>query len=135
MSSSSHRARTSILEEFLSDPRTTNLATCDKQRQSLHVAVVVMRGKILASATNRNGSRSSGSGYSSHSIHAEKNVIKQLGDISKLRGADLYVMRISRDHKKANPDRFLYSKPCDECQIFLEKCMKEYGLKNVYFTA
>jgi hypothetical protein len=119
----------------LSDPRTTNLAAYDKQRQSLHVAVVVMRGKILASATNRNGSRSSGSGYSSHSIHAEKNVIKQLGDISKLRGADLYVMRISRDFKKANPDRFLYSKPCDECQIFLEKCMKEYGLKNVYFTA
>jgi len=135
MSCSAHRARTSILEEFLSDPRTTNLAAYDKQRQSLHVAVVVMRGKILASATNRNGSRSSGSGYSSHSIHAEKNVIKQLGDISKLRGADLYVMRISRDFKKANPDRFLYSKPCDECQIFLEKCMKEYGLKNVYFTA
>jgi Cytidine and deoxycytidylate deaminase zinc-binding region len=135
MSCSAHRARTSILEEFLSDPKTTNLAACDKQRQSLHVAVIVMRGKILASATNRNGSRSSGSGYSSHSIHAEKNVIKQLGDISKLRGADLYVMRISRDHKKTHSDKFLYSKPCDECQIFLEKCMKEYGLKNVYFTA
>ena len=135
MSSPSHRSKTNIWEDFLSDPRTTNLTTFDKQRQSLHVAVVVMRGKILASATNRNGSRSSGSGYSSHSIHAEKNVIKQLGDISKLRGADLYVMRISKDFKKANTDRFLYSKPCDQCQIFLEKCMKEYGLKNVYFTA
>lgn len=135
MTTAIHRSKTSILEEFLNDPRTTNLAICDKQRQSLHVAVVVMRGKVLASATNRNGSRSSGSGYSSHSIHAEKNVIKQLGDISKLRGADLYVMRISKDHSKANSDRFLYSKPCDECQLFLEKCMKEYGLKNVYFTA
>jgi predicted nucleic acid-binding Zn ribbon protein len=135
MTSSAHRARASILEEFLSDPRTTNMANCDKLRQSLHVAVIVLRGKILASATNRNGSRSSGSGYSSHSIHAEKNVIKQLGDISKLRGADLYVMRISRDPKKNHTERFLYSKPCDECQIFLEKCIKEYGLKNVYFTA
>jgi len=76
-----------------------------------------------------------GSGYSTHSIHAEKNVVKQLGDISKLRGADLYVMRISRDVTKVSTDKFLCSKPCDECQAFLEKCMREYGLKNVYFTA
>ena len=135
MTTAIHRTKTNILEEFLNDPRTTNMAACDKQRQSLHVALVVMRGKVLASATNRNGSRSSGSGYSSHSIHAEKNVIKQLGDISKLRGADLYVMRVSRDIKKCGAERFLYSKPCEQCQIFLEKCMKEYGLKNVYFTA
>ena len=133
--SSVHRTRASILEEFLSDPRTTNLSDCDRKRNSVHVAVIVMRGKVLAAATNRNGSRSSGSGYSNHSIHAEKNVIKQLGDISKLRGADMYVMRISRDCKKVHTDKFLCSKPCDQCQIFLEKCMKEYGLKNVYFTA
>ena len=68
-------------------------------------------------------------------IHAEKNVVKQLGDISKLRGADLYVMRLSRDHKKENKEKFLNSKPCDQCQAFLEKCMREYGLKSVYFTS
>ena len=107
----------------------------DKLRISLHIAVIALRGNIIATATNRNGSRSSGSGYSSHSIHAEKNVVKQLGDISKLRGADLYVMRLSRDHKKENKEKFLNSKPCDQCQAFLEKCMREYGLKSVYFTS
>ena len=130
-----HRTHASILEEFLSDPRTTNLVEYDKKRYSLHVAVIALRGKVLATATNRNGTRSMGSGYSTHSIHAEKNVVKQLGDISKLRGADLYVMRISRDVRKVSTDKFLCSKPCDECQAFLEKCMREYGLKNVYFTA
>ena len=130
-----HRTHASILEEFLSDPRTTNLVEYDKKRYSLHVAVIARRGKVLATATNRNGTRSMGSGYSTHSIHAEKNVVKQLGDISKLRGADLYVMRISRDVRKVSTDKFLCSKPCDECQAFLEKCMREYGLKNVYFTA
>jgi hypothetical protein len=107
----------------------------DKQRNSLHVALIVRRGKVLATATNRNGSRSSGSGYSDHSIHAERNVVKDLGDISKIRGADMYVMRISRDHKKDKTEKFMCSKPCDECQVFLEKCIREYGLKNVYFTS
>jgi len=130
-----HKTQASILEEFLLDPRTTNMVESDKLRISLHIAVIALRGKIIATATNRNGSRSSGSGYSSHSIHAEKNVVKQLGDISKLRGADLYVMRISKDHTKVNSNRFMSSKPCEECQIFLEKCMREYGLKNVYFTS
>jgi Cytidine and deoxycytidylate deaminase zinc-binding region len=130
-----HRTHASILEEFLSDPRTTNLSECDRKRYSLHVAVIALRGKVLATATNKNGTRSMGSGYSTHSIHAEKNVVKQLGDISKLRGADMYVMRISRDSQKIRKEKFLCSKPCDECQTFLEKCMREYGLKNVYFTA
>jgi len=130
-----HRTHASILEEFLSDPKTTNLAECDRKRYSLHVAVIALRGKVLATATNKNGTRSMGSGYSTHSIHAEKNVVKQLGDISKLRGADMYVMRISRDSQKIRTEKFLCSKPCDECQAFLEKCMREYGLKNVYFTA
>ena len=127
-----------ILEEFLSDTRLTNLRTCDRSRQSLHVAIIVKRGKILATATNRNGSRSGGSGYSSHSIHAEKNVIKELGDITKLRDADLYVMRISTYHQNSKTDepvtRFIYSRPCTECRPFLEKCMREYGLRNVYYT-
>ena len=130
-----HKIQTSILEEFLSDPRTTSLIECDKARISFHFAVVVLRGNILATATNRNGSRSSGSGYSDHSIHAEKNVVKKLGDISKLRGADLYVMRIGKDNKNGKGNKLMTSKPCDECQLFLEKCMREYGLKNVYFTS
>jgi hypothetical protein len=92
----------------------------------------VKRGKIIADATNRVGSRSMGSGYSERTIHAEKNVIKKLGDISQLRGADMYVIRHGRSE---NSDGFLCSKPCHDCQQFLEKCMREYGLKNVYYTA
>ena len=29
---------------------------------------------------------------------------------------------------------FLYSRPCYDCEIFLEKCMKKWGLRNVYYT-
>jgi Cytidine and deoxycytidylate deaminase zinc-binding region len=117
-----------LVESFLSDPRTTRLA--DKHRTSVHMAIVVKRGKVIAQATNGLGSRSRGSGYSKYTIHAEKNVVKQLGDISKLRDADLYVMRFS----KCDNPTFMGSKPCHECECFLQKCKREYGLRNVYYT-
>jgi hypothetical protein len=130
-----HRMQMSILEEFLHDPKTKNLYQCDPGRQHVHVAVIVKRGKILAEAYNRNGGRSNGSGYSNHSIHAEKNVVKQLGDISQLRDADLYVMRVAPDRLNTGKHLFRNSKPCSDCRLFLEKCMREYGLKNVYYTS
>ena len=130
-----HATLRSVLDMFVADPRTTRLSSCDKPRVSLHVAVLLKRGRPIAVATNKNGSRSSGSGYSDHSIHAERNVIKQLGDISKLRGADMVVMRISRDRQREGFEKFLGSQPCPGCQLFLEKCMREYGLKNVYYTS
>ncbi len=102
----------------------------NKHNASLHRAVLVKRGKIIAESTNNYGSRSRGSGYSNSSIHAEKNVVKELGDISKLKGTDMYIMRFSR----SDPLEFVTSVPCKSCMIFLEKCMKEYGLKNVYYT-
>jgi hypothetical protein len=123
-----HLTQASIFQQFLKDPRTMNMRL--KHNASLHRAVLVKRGKIIAESTNNYGSRSRGSGYSSSSIHAEKNVVKELGDISKLKGADMYVMRFSR----ADPLDFVRSVPCPSCMIFLEKCMKEYGLKNVYYT-
>jgi hypothetical protein len=123
-----HLTQSSIFQQFLKDPRTMNMRL--KHNASLHRAVLVKRGKIIAESTNNYGSRSRGSGYSSSSIHAEKNVVKELGDISKLKGADMYVMRFSR----ADPLDFVRSVPCPSCMIFLEKCMKEYGLKNVYYT-
>ena len=127
-----HRSERNILDMFLSDPRTCNLHTC--HTTSVHVAVIVKRGKILAEASNRIGSRSSGSGYSKNTIHAEKNVVKALGDISLLRGADLYVMRLTHDKMKTGLNRFLGSEPCNSCKLFLAKCIKEYGLKGVYWT-
>lgn len=93
----------------------------------LHIAAIVKRGKVIAVATNRVGSRSKGSGYSDYTIHAERNVIKKLGDIQQLRGAVLCVWRVSCSF--AMP-----SKPCGDCCLFLEKCMKEYGLRAVQYT-
>jgi hypothetical protein len=112
----------------LQDPRTTSLK--EKHYASLHRAVLVKRGQVIADATNNYGSRSRGSGYSRSSIHAEKNVVKRLGDVSLMKNADMYIMRFSRE----NEMRLLKSTPCSACLVFLQKCMKEYGLKNVYYT-
>ena len=123
-----HLTQTSIFQQFLDDPRTLNMRM--KHNASLHRAVLVKRGIIIADATNNYGSRSRGSGYSRSSIHAEKNVVKVLGDIHKMQGADMYIMRFSRKDEVS----LVKSTPCSACTIFLEKCMREYGLKNVYYT-
>lgn len=125
--------QSSLFERFLNDPRTQRIHLIHKT--SIHVAILVKRNKVLAEAHNKIGSRSRGAGYSDCSIHAEKNVFKELGDLSKVRGADLYVMRISRDINKEGDEKLCCSKPCSDCWIFLTKCMKEYGLKNVYYTS
>ena len=121
-----------LLEHILDNQRTVGLKYA--HFASIHVALLVKRGKIIAEATNAFGSRSRGSGYCNSSIHAERNVVKEIGNIHELKGADMYVVRISRniDHTKNDP--FMGSKPCAQCRVFLEKCMKEYGLKNVYYT-
>lgn len=103
------------------------------ERTSFHIAMLMKRGKILLVASNRVGSRSRGCGYAKYTIHAEKNVIKQFGDVSKLRGCDLFVMNI-HTNKGTGEKYFGNSKPCHDCQLFLEKCQAEYGLKNVYYT-
>jgi hypothetical protein len=133
MSSTLHRSEKSILEMFLEDPRTMNLHT--SHTTSVHVAILVKRGRVIAEASNRIGSRSSGSGYSKNTIHAERNVVKALGDTSLMRGADMYIMRISQNKLKVGYDRFMHSEPCSSCRLFLQKCMREYGLKNVYWTS
>jgi len=93
-----------------------------------HQAMIVKRNQILAIAHNSIGSRSSGAGYSDRSIHAERAVVKRLGDISHLRGATLYVYRFNVHGELRN------SIPCHECQVFLEKCMREYGLRKVIYS-
>ncbi len=120
-----------LLENFLEDPNTMKLRQMEKT--SFHIAMLMKRGKILAVASNRVGSRSRGCGYATYTIHAERNVIKQFGDTSKLKGCDLFVMNISIN-KISGDKYFKNSKPCHDCQVFLEKCQTEYGLKNVYYT-
>ena len=120
----------SIIEQFRNHPRINKLR--QSHETSVHIAIVVLRGKIIAEATNRLGSRSKGSGYSAQTIHAERNVLKVLGDYNKLRDADIYVIRCG---KGVNAFNFINSKPCSECECFLNKCMNKYGLKNVYYTS
>jgi hypothetical protein len=120
-----------LLDRILSNQRTLNLRYA--HFASIHVAVIMKRGRIIAEATNGFGSRSRGSGYNTSSIHAERNVLKQLGNIHELRGAEMYVVRISRTRTEGL-SQFVGSKPCCQCMVFLEKCMREYGLKNAYYT-
>jgi len=100
---------------------------------SFHIAMLVKRGKILRVAANRVGSRSQGCGFSKYTIHAEKNVVKEIGDISQLKDCDLYVMRIT-ENRMTHERNFGNSAPCRDCQLFLEKCQRRYGLRHVYYT-
>jgi len=103
-----------------------------------HVAVIVYRGKIIAKAANRIGYRSetSRSFYNTYlhtdkNLHAEENVVRTLGNYNKLRDADMYIMRFGRGE---NDGAYVNSKPCAKCACFLNKCMREYKLRRVYYT-
>jgi len=129
---STRQSEASLLEHIMSNPRTAVLKHA--HYASIHVAVLMKRGKIIAEATNAFGSRSRGSGYCNNSIHAERNVVKEIGNIRELKGAEMYVVRISRTADYEKQDPFMGSKPCCQCRVFLDKCIREYGLKNVYYT-
>lgn len=120
-----------LVQSFLDDPNTMRLRQTDVI--SFHVAILMRRGKILRVASNRLGSRSQGCGFSNYTIHAERNVIKEFGDVSQLKGCDLYVMRIQQN-RMTGKKCFGNSAPCRDCQLFLEKCQRRYGLRHVYFT-
>jgi hypothetical protein len=100
-----------------------------KHRTHLHIAILMKRGKILEVATNSIGSRSKGSGYDFRSIHAERAVLKKVGDVSKIRDAILIVIRIGKGTRE-----LVNSEPCHTCKCHLEKCMREYGLRQVYYS-
>ena len=100
-----------------------------------HVAMVVKRGKILAQATNKAGSRSKGATRKGWFIHAEKNLLLSLkGNYSILTGADIYVVRVGGSPSCEGEKELWYSKPCPECTVLMIKCLDVYGLKNVYYS-
>lgn len=98
------------------------------QNTHLHYATITKHGKKIASSRNRVGSRSKGCGYSNQTIHAERAVVKSLGDVSQLRGCILTVIRVNKRGQIMN------SKPCASCVKFLEKCIKKYGLLKVMYS-
>ena len=97
-------------------------------RTSLHYAQLLKRNKVIAMARNSIGSRSRGCGWGDQSIHAERAVVKRLGDLSQLRGCTMVVVRINKQGDLRN------SKPCPGCERFLFKCMNEYGLRKVIYS-
>ena len=94
-----------------------------------HVARLFRRKKVIAEARNTIGTRSRGSGWDDQSLHAERAVVKRLGDISQLNGCTLEVVRIGKHGNIKN------SKPCDNCRMFLTKCQREYGLRKVIYSS
>lgn len=114
-----------IIEEQVSIPRIRMKHRLTK----LHIALVMKRGKVIEIAGNMVGSRSKGCGYAQCTIHAERAVLKKIGDVTKLEGAIMVVVRIAR-----GTGEMVNSQPCESCRPHLEKCMKEYGLKSVYYS-
>lgn len=104
-------------------------AVWNKHKTQAHIAVLVKRGKILDVASNSIGSRSKGCGYQERTIHAERAVIKKVGDMSKLNGATLIVIRVMRGTGEVGN-----SEPCHSCRCHLEKCMRQHGLRSVYYS-
>jgi len=104
-------------------------AVWNKHKTQVHIAVVIHRGKVIAVASNSVGSRSKGAGYQERTIHAERAVIKKVGDVTKLNGAVLVVIRIARGTREV-----VNSEPCHSCKCHLEKCMREHGLRQVYYS-
>jgi len=100
----------------------------DCHSTSLHYAQIIKRNKVIAFARNSIGSRSRGCGWGDRTIHAERAVVKRLGDLSQLRGATLTVVRVNKQGE------LLSSKPCPDCERFLFKCMNEYGLRKVVYS-
>jgi hypothetical protein len=118
----------SLFSQILDDKSIQNLRA--SHNTSIHVALIVKRGQIIAKATNSIGSRSRGCGYSDMTIHAERAVVKELGDLQQLRGASLYVVRVSRSSKCGIKN----SEPCYDCHLFLKKCHEKYGLSRVFYS-
>lgn len=100
----------------------------DVHHTSLHYAQLIKRNKVIAMARNSVGSRSRGCGWGDQTIHAERAVVKRLGDLSQLRGCMMVVVRINKHGELLN------SKPCPDCERFLFKCMNEYGLRKVVYS-
>ena len=99
-----------------------------KINTSLHIAFVVRRGKILSIASNSIGSRQKGCGYTERTIHAEMAALKKL-DWRDLDGADMYVFRW-----RISDNNVAYSLPCHNCSTVLNKCIKNWGLKRIYYS-
>jgi hypothetical protein len=94
-----------------------------------HIAYVYnAKGQLIQTSSNRIATRSKGAGYSDRTIHAERAVLKDIGDFTRLKGATMVVIRV-----RENGD-LMPSKPCHECECHLNKAIRVYGLKRIYYS-
>jgi hypothetical protein len=100
-----------------------------RHKTHVHIAFVFgQRNVLLGMGVNKVGSRSLGAGYSTMMIHAERAALKAVGDVRKLQGATLVVIRVGK------LGAIKASQPCPECTRHLEKCMRCYGLRRVFYS-
>ena len=97
--------------------------------QSKHGCIIIKDGHVISVGHN-DYQKTPLSGF--FTTHAEVSALMNLGDMNALRGADMYVVRLNRDSK--NMLKVRYSEPCSECRKKLLKCMRVYGLRNVYYS-
>lgn len=96
---------------------------------NLHMAFLYARsGVCIGMATNSVGSRSRGAGFSDYTIHAERAVLRSVGNTALLKDAVLVVVRIGKSGAIRG------SEPCHECKCHLEAAMRKYGLRKVYYS-
>lgn len=95
-----------------------------RHKTYVHYAEIRKGNKVLATSFNKVKAC-----CETPSMHAERGVVKALGDINLLRGATLVVVRLGK-----NTNEFKNSKPCPSCESFLKACMKKYGLSRVIYS-
>ena len=104
---------------------------------SLHFAAVVKRNKVIALARNYSKSTWRHEGYDKSirdrnaSRHAERAVAERLGNMARLRDAEMFVWRVGHANGVSHSD--YNSKPCKSCEAFLDVCFKKWGLRKVTY--
>jgi len=86
-------------------------------------AVIVKKGDVIGVGFNKPKKTHPRSNTLFRTIHAELDAILNAGE-ELVQGCDIYIYR---EHRSGVP---AISKPCKFC----EKLLKEYGIKNIYFT-
>ena len=114
---------------MLEDIALNYVKTAIHRNYKLHIAFLYnKKGELIGKSTNKVGTRSRGAGYSEYTIHAERAVLKLVGDYTNLKDATLVVIRVGKTGS------IKYSKPCHGCECHLSKAIQLYGLKKVYYS-
>lgn len=103
-----------------------------------HGALLIKGNKIISRGYNRTLGEKCGLA----SYHAEKMALMNC-EKREIRGATLLVIRLKHnvDYSQVDfqncdiRDIFMYSKPCCKCESLIQKCIREYGLKRIYFSS